>query len=706
MQPGNIIRHDEKLLRYALAAGVVLALICAYYFEENWRGHHAWKHLKHQLEAGGASVDWTNYIPASVPDDQNVFGEPKMQRWFVGRGGCDLSSRLNSARENFLEDHDGGAMARVTVVKRGTKLAPDAADIILNYDSVLSCLSLATEEASGTNPAADEVCPVIALRDIPVKDAIKNLARAAGVKYALDPRLSQFQPTVSLVATNETARKVLASILKAYHLRYIPNSKTGSGHIIIRDSSVPDVGFEPAAKEKMEKLLTQTVESMTNELYGNCAYSSLGITLAGEAPPPVKPLRVVVMADEMPGSNVVAAFFPPVSIGVYGCIKSSVLVAVTGSNSCNVSFNAPPCVSAADYLKWTDSFAPDFDFIRETLKRPFAQMKGDYRNPPSIPIPNFVCQRIVAQSLADRAKCHLLVGQPEEALKDLTLVRGLCRIMEGSPDKRPLTLVATMIDSAVTGLYADTIAEGMRLHAWREPELAALQEQLKEINLPPLLAQSFQFERAASCHTLENVKPDDFVKLFNTGTPKGFWDKMKDPTYMMMEFAPRGWVYQNMVKIAAMDGKYLEGFDVTNRRVSSAKIEKAVDNAMASLSHFRPYNYLALVMVPNFSRAVQTLSRNQCMAEEALTACALERYRLAHGKYPETLAALVPQLLEKVPPDIINGEPLKYRLKENDQFVLYSVGWNGKDDGGVPGPKKDGASDVRLGDWVWADVNR
>ena len=34
--------------------------------------------------------------------------------------------------------------------------------------------------------------------------------------------------------------------------------------------------------------------------------------------------------------------------------------------------------AAADYLKWSDQFAPDFDEIREALKRPYARIDCDY----------------------------------------------------------------------------------------------------------------------------------------------------------------------------------------------------------------------------------------------------------------------------------------------------------------------------------------
>ena len=76
----------------------------------------------------------------------------------------------------------------------------------------------------------------------------------------------------------------------------------------------------------------------------------------------------------------------------------------------------------AKYLAWSDQFEPDFDLIREALKRPYARMDGDYSVPYEIPIPNFVAVRVVAQTLAQRAKCDLLLGQPDKALQELTLV--------------------------------------------------------------------------------------------------------------------------------------------------------------------------------------------------------------------------------------------------------------------------------------------
>ncbi len=75
--------------------------------------------------------------------------------------------------------------------------------------------------------------------------------------------------------------------------------------------------------------------------------------------------------------------------------------------------------------------------------------------------------------------------------------------------------------------------------------------------------------------------------------------------------------------------------------------------------------------------------------------------RLVHGSFPESLDALAPQFIAKVPHDLIGGEPLKYRRAADGAFMLYSVGWNEKDDGGVALTfGKSSELNKDKGDWV------
>ena len=116
------------------------------------------------------------------------------------------------------------------------------------------------------------------------------------------------------------------------------------------------------------------------------------------------------------------------------------------------------------------------------------------------------------------------------------------------------------------------------------------------------------------------------------------------------------------------------------------------------------------LLIPGTLTLTRKTAFEQTAADTAGIACAVERFKLAKGKLFESLGELVPQFMEKLPHDVITGQPLKYRRTEDGYYAIYSVGWNERDDGGVTGFKK-GAADVPVkkgehdvpeeGDWVW-----
>jgi hypothetical protein len=114
------------------------------------------------------------------------------------------------------------------------------------------------------------------------------------------------------------------------------------------------------------------------------------------------------------------------------------------------------------------------------------------------------------------------------------------------------------------------------------------------------------------------------------------------------------------------------------------------------------HRFFSTLLVPSLAGVVRRTAYGQAAADLAAIACALERWRLAHGQFPETLDSLEPGLMAQLPHDIINGRPLKYHRTKEGRFVLYSVGWNETDDGGSFGLAKNGEpGDPWTGDWVW-----
>jgi hypothetical protein len=74
--------------------------------------------------------------------------------------------------------------------------------------------------------------------------------------------------------------------------------------------------------------------------------------------------------------------------------------------------------------------------------------------------------------------------------------------------------------------------------------------------------------------------------------------------------------------------------------------------------------------------------RREAHQRLAIVAFALAGYRADHHEYPKTLAAMVPTYIDAIPPDSFTDGDLRYKPEKNG-YLLYSVGQNGKDDGGV-----------------------
>jgi hypothetical protein len=261
-----------------------------------------------------------------------------------------------------------------------------------------------------------------------------------------------------------------------------------------------------------------------------------------------------------------------------------------------------------------------------------------------------------------------------------------------------MTLVSAMINVAIAGLYTDTVAEGMRRHVWQEPQFAELQRQLAEKKLTPFVLDALRTEPVAVCRDIQIKSPYVLTYYWNTTNHAAL-------RKMLWKLWPSGWTYQNFANITKLELPPMEGVDLSNGVISPHVIDEAARNVGDFVAHKNksPYKLLAAVAIPNFSRAWQTTVHNQTMVNEAQIACALERYKIANGNYPETLDALAPQFIATIPLDIIGGAPLHYRRTDNGKFLLYSVGWNETDDGGqeISPPTVYSSIDYTKGDWVW-----
>jgi hypothetical protein len=118
------------------------------------------------------------------------------------------------------------------------------------------------------------------------------------------------------------------------------------------------------------------------------------------------------------------------------------------------------------------------------------------------------------------------------------------------------------------------------------------------------------------------------------------------------------------------------------------------------LDRFR--HYVSAIGIPHFAKAGNTAVNLETERQMTLATIAIKRFQLRHGKLPSSLEALVPVFLAAVPYDYMSAKPLRYHLKSDGDYVLYSVGLDGKDDGGDPSPAPGATPGLWGGrDAVW-----
>ncbi len=119
-------------------------------------------------------------------------------------------------------------------------------------DTVSAATTIVPVEATGTNAepvVAAVVIPTIVMDEVPLTDAIKNLARQAGLNYILDPKVTfgpvgpdgkTTVPNISIRWENVTAEQALTTLLTTYSLQLIEDPKTKIARITVRDPAAPD----------------------------------------------------------------------------------------------------------------------------------------------------------------------------------------------------------------------------------------------------------------------------------------------------------------------------------------------------------------------------------------------------------------------------------------------------------------------------------
>jgi hypothetical protein len=94
-------------------------------------------------------------------------------------------------------------------------------------------------------------------------------------------------------------------------------------------------------------------------------------------------------------------------------------------------------------------------------------------------------------------------------------------------------------------------------------------------------------------------------------------------------------------------------------------------------------------------RMGESLRLGQALNDLVRLHYAIRAFQLQENRFPKTLDELVPRELNSIPKDPFNGKDFVYQPGK-DRYLLFSVGPNGVDDGGVEDPKDQNQGDLFL----------
>ena len=144
-------------------------------------------------------------------------------------------------------------------------------------------------------------------------------------------------------------------------------------------------------------------------------------------------------------------------------------------------------------------------------------------------------------------------------------------------------------------------------------------------------------------------------------------------------------VYDRLVEAAKMP--YYASRD-------SKKIEKIINST--------PWYYqMAGLLIPNVTVTLFKRATLDAMYDTGRIGIACKIYKNLNGDFPDDLAELSPDILEKIPVDPFTGDPFIYKKQESG-FIVYSVGNNLRDEGGR-GTWQIVSLNMEKDDWAWKE---
>ena len=327
------------------------------------------------------------------------------------------------------------------------------------------------------------------------------------------------------------------------------------------------------------------------------------------------------------------------------------------------------------------------DLLRQAAARPICRFTRDYTRPSvDMLIPEIQFLRNAARILAVSARYEASRGEIPAALRDVRSIMKMSLHASSEP-----ILISGLVGLAIDGIAVNVFIDLLPFIDVDSLALLKRNDIHNFLSTPPSLAKNIYGEEAFGLNVFS---------IFGTGD----FDQWQLASFLMDDLNVPDSIYQQNIFLNPALAAYriflfpqdLAAYQQTMhsyQRVAVSSDSYAGKRTVLKriedgLSSGRPKGFITTLLTPAIGKAIERVEKVRMQHATALVAIAATKFRIAHDGLPEKAASLVPDFLPFLPKDaFLKDSRLRYSNKD-DGVAIYSVGPNGKDDGG-PGPEMD-----------------
>jgi len=362
------------------------------------------------------------------------------------------------------------------------------------------------------------------------------------------------------------------------------------------------------------------------------------------------------------------------------------------------------------------------ELLETIIDRPTLDFHLDYGVGFTLLLPHLAPLKHFAQRLSSTSICDLQRGDAESAS---VKIRATLAIAKGMENER--LIISQLVRIAIVNIAVTATWEFLQSPKVTDEQLAALQREwtaaeflgggenallmlraLCEAAAARMRQSSEEFRQQATMYSRRSSPGpsgwfDQAANLAVLKTKESVWRfAWSDPDELKMlrgqqiildafRLARTGQAFQTALR------QQETGLAALGVRVQSSDPERGLFGIDENVSSMMSQSLVSIGRFP------YRIFRIEAARQIVIGAIALKRYQLRHGSFPARLSDMVPEFVAAVPDDPMDGKPLRYRLNLGGTYVLYSVGEDGKDDGGdvSPATPSKTATWLQGRDWVW-----